>query len=202
MAGQDQPQQRGAGTASADNEERGLLDHDQSTSAGVQACNEPLTFTFADDGAIPNSRLPMLVYRAAVPADPAAIETTVRREPLASGVARQRASVPAFPQQRARGFGRRARPGQGAIRWPRRRNVGHAAGDVVVLPAGVGHCRLEKSADLLIVGAYPDNASAAGPASRRPGRARCVVRNIAAVATPNADPVAGGQGALVSLWGG
>jgi uncharacterized protein YjlB len=37
--------------------------------------SEPQTFTFADDGAIPNSKLPMLVYRGAVPADPAAIET-------------------------------------------------------------------------------------------------------------------------------
>ena len=35
---------------------------------------EPQTFTFADDGAIPNSKLPLLVYRKAVPADPAAIE--------------------------------------------------------------------------------------------------------------------------------
>ncbi len=35
---------------------------------------EPLTFSFTDDGAIPNSKLPLLVYRQAVPADPAAIE--------------------------------------------------------------------------------------------------------------------------------
>ena len=35
---------------------------------------EPLTFTFAGDGAIPNSPLPLLVYRDAVPADPAEIE--------------------------------------------------------------------------------------------------------------------------------
>ena len=30
---------------------------------------EPLTFVFNDDGAIPNSALPLLVYRAAVPAE-------------------------------------------------------------------------------------------------------------------------------------
>ena len=34
---------------------------------------EPARFSFADDGAVPNSRLPLLVYRRAVPADPAAI---------------------------------------------------------------------------------------------------------------------------------
>ena len=46
---------------------------------------EPQTFTFADDGAIPNSKLPLLVYRQAVPADPAAIERifTANRWPAA-----------------------------------------------------------------------------------------------------------------------
>ena len=46
---------------------------------------EPETFTFADDGAIPNSKLPLLVYRQAVPADPAAIERlfTANRWPAA-----------------------------------------------------------------------------------------------------------------------
>ncbi|MDA8049267.1 MAG: cupin, partial [Rhodospirillales bacterium] len=40
---------------------------------------EPEEFRFADDGAIPNSHLPLLVYRAAVPADAAAIERLFAR---------------------------------------------------------------------------------------------------------------------------
>jgi len=46
---------------------------------------EPDAFVFADDGAIPNSSLPLLVYRQAVPADAAAIERifTTNRWPAA-----------------------------------------------------------------------------------------------------------------------
>ena len=36
--------------------------------------SDPLAFVFDDDGTIPNSRLPLLVYRDAVPADAAGIE--------------------------------------------------------------------------------------------------------------------------------
>ncbi|HTW68727.1 MAG TPA: cupin domain-containing protein [Acetobacteraceae bacterium] len=163
---------------------------------------QPLTFTFADDGAIPNSRLPMLVYRGAVPTDPAAIEKlfAANRWPPA-----WRDSVHPFQHfhsnaHEALGVAR----GRGRVQFggPNGETLDVEAGDVVVLPAGVGHCRLEKSADLLIVGAYPDNATR--PDQHRGDAAEhdAVARNIAAVAPPNSDPVAGAQGPLVQLWGG
>ncbi|HUN38720.1 MAG TPA: cupin domain-containing protein [Acetobacteraceae bacterium] len=162
---------------------------------------QPLTFTFADDGAIPNSRLPMLVYRSAVPADPAAIEKlfTANQWPAA-----WRNSVHPFQHfhsnaHEALGVAR----GRGRVQFggPSGETLDIEAGDVVVLPAGVGHCRLEKSADLLIVGAYPDNAKRPDQHRGDPAEHDAVVRNIAAVAAPNADPVTGAQGPLVQLWG-
>lgn len=163
---------------------------------------QPLTFTFADDGAIPNSRLPMLVYRGAVPTDPAAIEKlfTANRWPAA-----WRNSVHPFQHfhsnaHEALGVAR----GSGRVQFggPNGETLDIEAGDVVVLPAGVGHCRLEKSADLLIVGAYPDNARRPDQHRGDPAEHDAVVRNIAAVAAPNADPVTGARGPLVQLWGG
>ena len=121
---------------------------------------EPLAFLFDDDGTIPNSPLPLLIYRNAVPADAAAIEQvfaanqwppawrdgvhpfhhfhSTAHEVL--GVARGHASVL---------FGG---PG-GQVQTVR-------AGDVVVVPAGVAHCNQGQSQDLLIVGAYPKNGPA------------------------------------------
>lgn len=50
--------------------------------------SEPLAFTFGDDGAIPNSRLPLLVYRDAVPADAANIEDIFAAPPRRVGPGR------------------------------------------------------------------------------------------------------------------
>ncbi len=75
------------------------------------------------------------------------------------------------------------------------------AGDVVVIPAGVGHCRQSKSDDLLIVGAYPDNSQSRDLRRGNPVEHDEVVRNVAAVDMPTADPVSGGDGPLLRIWG-
>jgi len=172
----------------------------QSARSGVTEMAEPQTFTFADDGAIPNSRWPMLVYRDAVPADPSAVERifAANRWPPA-----WRDSVHPFQH-----FHSNAHEALGVARGRARVQFGGPggetldvqAGDVVVLPAGVGHCRIDRSPDLLIVGAYPDNAVSPDQHRGDPAEHEAVLRNLAAVAQPNADPVAGGDGPLLRLW--
>jgi uncharacterized protein YjlB len=162
--------------------------------------NEPLAFVFEDDGAVPNSRLPLLVYRDAVPADAAGIERlfAANRWPPAwrdgvhpfhhfhstahevLGVARGEASVL---------FGG---PG-GKVLTVR-------AGDVVVVPAGVGHCNQGQSSDLLIVGAYPDNGPRPDLRRGKPEEHDQVQRSVGVVPLPPADPVSGVEGALPGLW--
>ena len=75
------------------------------------------------------------------------------------------------------------------------------AGDVVVVPAGVGHRRLTASRSLLVVGAYPRNGGDYD--EPRPGEIAHdrAVASIATVLKPTADPVGGESGALGRLWG-
>jgi uncharacterized protein YjlB len=164
----------------------------------------PLAFHFADDGETPNNPvLPLLVYRGVLTrdaADPAALFEKAfdshgwgrswrngifdflhfhTRAHEVLGIARGRACVQ---------FG-------GA----RGQELDVEAGDVVVLPAGTGHRRMSASADLLVVGAYPDNS---GLDQKRPGQidhARAVAA-IAAVPLPLQDPVYGADGQLMARW--
>jgi uncharacterized protein YjlB len=72
-------------------------------------------------------------------------------------------------------------------------------GDVLVLPAGTGHCNQGSSGDLLVIGAYPNGM----PWDLRrgdPAEHDEAVANIRAVPLPDADPVGGSEGPLSELW--
>ncbi|HXD78039.1 MAG TPA: hypothetical protein VN616_09550 [Puia sp.] len=74
-----------------------------------------------------------------------------------------------------------------------------AAGDVLVIPAGVAHCNLGAEYDVRCIGAYPDGRDydiLTGEPSERPA----ADRNIAAVPLPREDPVVGPGKGLPRIW--
>lgn len=73
-----------------------------------------------------------------------------------------------------------------------------AAGDVVVIPAGVGHC-LVAGKDLVVVGAYPEGQDWDLCRATEIDRAKAL-ENIPWVPLPKRDPVFGRSGPLVTLW--
>ena len=73
-------------------------------------------------------------------------------------------------------------------------------GDCVVIPAGVAHKLLERTAGFLVVGAYPAGQSC-DICYGGPGERPFADRRIATVPLPALDPVKGKDGPLLELWG-
>ena len=74
-----------------------------------------------------------------------------------------------------------------------------AAGDVVVLPAGVAHRNVDSSDDYVMIGAYPPGQIwdvNTGGSDDHPR----VDESLASVPLPKSDPVYGPEGPLVGLW--
>ncbi|MGY4104662.1 cupin domain-containing protein [Ignavigranum ruoffiae] len=72
-------------------------------------------------------------------------------------------------------------------------------GDVFVLPAGIGHKRLQASKDFKVIGAYPGGSDYKMCYPTEP-IAEATFEQIKKVALPGQDPVFGPEGPLLEYW--
>lgn len=163
----------------------------------------PLIFTFADDGLVPNSRLPFVVYKGAVTPDASDPAGTFEDIFGANGWGQMwRNGIFDYLHYHATvhevlGIAR----GHATVRFggDRGETLDISAGDVAVLPAGTGHQCLNASDDFLVVGAYPP-----GPPMEvtrpTPENHRKALQTIPRVARPPTDPLYGAHGPLLKLW--
>ena len=157
------------------------------------------TLQFGPVGRVPNSRFPVLMHRGAVAADPdtdpaGAIEDLFRRHDWLNnwrypgiydyyhfhstshevlGVARGRMTLRLGGENGA--------------------EVSLAAGDVLVMPAGVSHIYLDGSDDIQVVGGYPDGRDWDLMRDEHVTEAewRDACKLIMSLPIPNLDPVTG-----------
>ena len=162
----------------------------------------PETFYFKDDGNIPNSKYPMLLYRHAF----------IQRGDKGAAWLEQRFNENDWSNSWRNGI----------FSYHHYHSITHEvlgiysgsalvhmggeegskltikAGDIIVIPAGVGHKNLE-SEDLGVVGAYPGGMMYDmnyGRAGERPQ----ADKNIAIVAIPASDPIMGKNNGLLNIW--
>lgn len=164
---------------------------------------QPEQLHFADDGVIPNSRLPVLLYRQ-VPLDGPDLAVALERLFAANAWPPQwRYGVYDYHHYHPNahevlGVAR----GQVTLRLggDQGQDVTVAAGDVVVLPAGTGHRSMASSPDFLVVGAYPPGQEDFITQRADPAVHARSVELIAKVPLPTTDPVTGRDGVLPELW--
>jgi uncharacterized protein YjlB len=165
----------------------------------------PDTAAFKDDGIIPNSRYPLLLYRGAVKlgrSDPA---TQIEDQFAANNWTNSwRNGIYPFhhfhsTSHEVLGIYR----GSATVRLggEQGRDFIVQAGDVIVIPAGVGHKNLGANDDFGVVGAYPEGRQW-DLLTGKPGERPKADQNIAALPIPGNDPVYGSNGPLRKIWQG
>lgn len=164
---------------------------------------QPQSYYFADDGQFPNSHLPVLLYRGQTPTVNRPLDEWFEERLVTNnwlGIWRNGI----LPYQHYHSTSHEVLciyVGWVAVLLggPDGTVVTLQAGDVVVLPAGLAHQNQRASADLAVLGGYPEGRSwdlLTGQVGERPA----ADHRIRQLPLPANDPLFGPGGPLMTLW--
>lgn len=157
------------------------------------------TLFFEDDGLIPNSRYPVILYTQAMKDASASDYQKLFAENTWPGAwINGIFSYHHYHSTAHEVLGISSGWVEVLLGGEQGKTVRLSAGDIVILPAGVGHKNLAQSPDLSVVGSYPQGQS---PDMNygKPGEYARSVSTIAQVPLPENDPI-GESGSLTKLW--
>ncbi len=163
----------------------------------------PQTLYFRDDGNIPNSGYPALLYRGmAAENGQSLVETLEVLFDQNDWPAQWRGGV--FDYHHFHSTAHEVLgvyDGAATLRLggEQGEDIEVSAGDVIVLPAGTGHCRISASNDFAVTAGYPRDQTD-WDICRSGDNSPEVRRRIKALARPALDPVSGDRGGVASDW--
>ena len=164
---------------------------------------KPRTLVFEDDGLIPNSVLPLVLYRDAIDTNTDDPERTIEQVFSRNGWGGLwRNGIYDYQHyhttvHEALGVAR----GHALVLFGGERGaaIQLSAGDVAILPAGTGHKCLFASHNFRVIGAYPPGRTMTVTLPTYDNH-RKALHQIPAVPRPETDPVFGRDSGLIALW--
>ncbi len=162
---------------------------------------KPETYYFKDDGKIPNNKLPLLIYRAALPGNQDATNLIQMfaannwTNAWDNGIY----SYHHYHSTTHEVLGIYAGSATLHLGGESGDRLRVTAGDVIIIPAGVGHKKLEASSDFAVVGAYPEGRDW-DVLKGEPGERPTADENIASLPIPKSDPLLGIRQGLTKIW--
>lgn len=164
---------------------------------------QPIKYLFKDDAVIPNNTLPLLLYRNTFDQrGKEAAEWLINRFRENNWSNAWRNGIFNYHHYHSTShevLGVCAGTAKLHLGGEKGERVDIKAGDVIVIPAGVGHKNLGSRSDFLVVGAYPNGSNydtKTGEKGERPE----ADENIAAVPVPATDPLLGKEGGVPVIW--
>lgn len=163
---------------------------------------ETIQLKFKDDGTIPNSKLPLLIYKNVFSEEKADADFITKHFEDRNWSNSWKNGVYDYHHYHSNThevLG--VYSGYATILFGGEEGSAFSIeeGDAIAIPAGVGHKLIQASEDFGVIGAYPDGMSydlKKGNTEERPE----ADQNIEKVPLPDTDPVYGKMEGLVSLW--
>ena len=171
--------------------------------ARQQEVVEPEQFSFRDDGVFPNSALPLLLHRQAFITNgddgASVVEERFAENDWTNSWRNGVYSFAHYHSTTHEALGVYCGAATLRIGGVHGKSVEVHAGDVIVIPAGVAHQKIDGSEDFAVVGAYPDGREW-DLLRGLPGERPRADHNISALPLPDNDPIYGADGPLRQIW--